>query len=357
MVGENEAVVVWTTDKKALSWVEVAPDDGTHFYACQRDRYYETSLGKKVLGTLHKVKIDGLTKGTCYRYRILSKEVVAEEPYRMVYGDVVSTDVFNRQPLKFRTADREAASTRFAVVNDIHGNNDKLKSLLGGVGGQDDCFVVFNGDMIDFMESEKQVFEGFVDTSVRLFASEVPFYMARGNHETRGAFAGRFMDYFPTSTGLPYYCLRRGPVCLVVLDSGEDKPDEDVAYSGVAAYDDYRAREAEWLRRVVESEDYKSAAFRVVVMHMPPVDGTWHGMIHVAEQFMPILNKAGVDLMLCGHIHAYAYNPPGQRGSLFPVIVNSTDLVVRVKADNKDMSVEVADTAGEVRHRYSYKAR
>lgn len=59
MVGENEVVVVWTTDKKALSWVEVAPDDGTHFYACQRDKYYEINFGKRALDTLHKVKIHG----------------------------------------------------------------------------------------------------------------------------------------------------------------------------------------------------------------------------------------------------------------------------------------------------------
>ena len=31
-VGENEFTVVWMTDQDAVSWVEIAPDDGTHFY-------------------------------------------------------------------------------------------------------------------------------------------------------------------------------------------------------------------------------------------------------------------------------------------------------------------------------------
>lgn len=32
-VGETEFTVVWTTNVDAVVWVEVAPDDGTHFYA------------------------------------------------------------------------------------------------------------------------------------------------------------------------------------------------------------------------------------------------------------------------------------------------------------------------------------
>lgn len=34
--------VVWTTSKPALSWVEVAPDDGRSFYAQEHTRYYQT---------------------------------------------------------------------------------------------------------------------------------------------------------------------------------------------------------------------------------------------------------------------------------------------------------------------------
>ena len=46
-------------------------------------------------------------------------------------------------------------------------------------------FVLFNGDMLSFINSEDQLFKGFMDTAVRLFASEIPMYYARGNHETR----------------------------------------------------------------------------------------------------------------------------------------------------------------------------
>ena len=31
-VKENEATIVWVADKPSIGWVELAPDDGTHYY-------------------------------------------------------------------------------------------------------------------------------------------------------------------------------------------------------------------------------------------------------------------------------------------------------------------------------------
>lgn len=46
-------------------------------------------------------------------------------------------------------------------------------------------FVVFNGDMVSFSLNEDQIFSGFMDTAVSVFAKEIPMYYARGNHETQ----------------------------------------------------------------------------------------------------------------------------------------------------------------------------
>lgn len=45
MVGENEATIMWVTSGKALSWVELAPDDGSNFYAESRPKYFQTLFG------------------------------------------------------------------------------------------------------------------------------------------------------------------------------------------------------------------------------------------------------------------------------------------------------------------------
>ena len=42
---DSEFTVVWQTDCDALSWVEIAPDDGTHFYNTARKQFFHTIHG------------------------------------------------------------------------------------------------------------------------------------------------------------------------------------------------------------------------------------------------------------------------------------------------------------------------
>ena len=357
MIGETEASIVWVTDKKSLSWVEIAPDDGMNFYAEQRPQFFETFLGRKVLGTVHKIKLTGLTKGTAYRYRIFSQEVMEEQDYQIFYGPIASTNVYTKAPLTFRTLDSSQEKVRFFMVNDIHGNNDLFNSLLKEVKKGETDFVLFNGDMVSHMDSEQQLFEGFVTSAVKKFASEIPFYMVRGNHESRGRFAQNYLKYFPTPTGMPYYTFKQGPVFFIIMDGGEDKPDNDIEYLGTGAFDAYREEEAAWLQQVVASQEFKTAPFKVVVIHVPPTQSTWHGPLHTKKMFVPILNKAGIDLMLCGHLHQHIYAEPGTEGCNFPLLINSNKQVLDVSADNKTLNIVVKDEAGNPVKTFTFQAK
>ncbi len=357
MIGETEASIVWVTDKKSLSWVEIAPDDGMNFYAEQRPQFFETFLGRKVLGTVHKIKLTGLTKGTTYRYRIFSQEVMEEQDYQIFYGPIASTNVYTKAPLTFRTLDSSQEKVRFFMVNDIHGNNDLFNSLLKEVKKGETDFVLFNGDMVSHMDSEQQLFEGFVTSAVKKFASEIPFYMVRGNHESRGRFAQNYLKYFPTPTGMPYYTFKQGPVFFIIMDGGEDKPDNDIEYLGTGAFDAYREEEAAWLQQVVASQEFKTAPFKVVVIHVPPTQSTWHGPLHTKKMFVPILNKAGIDLMLCGHLHQHIYAEPGTEGCNFPLLINSNKQVLDVSADNKTLNIVVKDEAGNPVKTFTFQAK
>ena len=354
-VTDTEATIMWVTDVDALSWVEVAPEDGKHFYYKDRQKFYQTHFGKRVIGTLHQVRVTGLEPGTKYRYAIASKEVLAQQGNRIHYGNIVSTNVYRKGAQTIPTLDPKKESIEFVVMNDVHAKIEKMEAYLTH------CFdkkttdmVIFNGDMVSSVPSEKIIFDGFLDTAVKHFASDVPFFYVRGNHETRGKCALKFSDYFPTTTGTPYYTFTHGNTFFIMLDGGEDKPDNNIEYYETAAYDAYRAEEAEWLKKVVESEECKSAKHRIVCLHMPPVEGhkMWHGTRQVKESFVPILEKANISVMLCGHVHKYSFH---DNEAKFPIVVNSFEDALKVKVDGNGIKVDVVGMDGTVKHTHSFK--
>jgi hypothetical protein len=354
-VGENEATVVWTTDKEAVSWVELAPAGDESFYAVERPPFYQTRDGNRVVGKLHKITLSGLAKGTEYRYRIYSKEVIHYEGQsNVLYGKTTATNVYSKKPLRFRTLDSSKPEVSFKVVNDIHGRVSDLQALTKDVACGRTDLMIFNGDMSD-MEDETAYFAAFMDEAVNLFAGEVPVFYARGNHETRGKFNVNFSTYFPTSTGKLYYSFRQGPVHFIVLDSGEDKPDSDIEYSGLSQFDAYRTEQQEWLKNELKSESFLSAKYRLVIVHIPPVDSDWHGTTEVRENFLPALNNAGITAMFCGHTHRYQYVEPAPAQHDFPVLINYINTVLEVKANAAGMTVKRKDMEGKELNSFTYR--
>lgn len=344
-LGPTEVSIVWVADKPSVGWVELAPDDGSHFYQQERPKYFDTKNGVKKTSTVHVVHLTGLKPGTRYRYRVFAQEVLSHVHYKVMYGEVASTAVYQKKPLMFTTSDPDRESVSFAMVNDIHGRSDALEKLVSQCDLKKTDLFLFNGDMVSFFNNEKEIFDGFMDKAIQLFASETPMYYTRGNHETRGAFATSFQNYFSPGEENIYYTFRQGPVCFVILDSGEDKPDSDIEYFGITDYDRYRTEQAAWLKQVVNSKEYREAPFKVVVCHMPPFGG-WHGEKEVEQKFIPLLKEAAPDLMLCGHLHRYKRNDAGEGGP-FPVIVNSNNSVLKAEANGRSLQITVVDTEGK----------
>lgn len=354
-VTDTEATLVWISNNESIGWVELAPDDGTHFYQVERPRFFDLRNGIKAESRIHSVKLHGLQPGTTYRYRVFAKDILYHSGNRVHYGNVASTVVYQKEPLRFVTTDPSKDRVTFAMINDIHGKNDLLVNLLGQCDLSDTDMVLFVGDMASVFNSEEKVFADFMDTSVKLFASEVPMYYTRGNHETRGVKAYDFQDYFSTKSEHIYYSYRQGPVFFIALDSGEDKPDSDIEYADMNDYDGYRDEQVEWLRKVVESEEFKSAPYKIVTCHIPPFGG-WHGNAEVAEKFMPVLEKAGVDIMLCGHLHKYVHQKAGE-GASFPIVVNSNNTLLRCEVTSDRLSIVVTDEKGVVVDRFNLARR
>ncbi|WP_195461918.1 FN3 domain-containing metallophosphoesterase family protein [Alistipes sp. D31t1_170403_E11] len=348
--------VVWTTSKPALSWVEASPADSLNAPALRQARYYQTVAGRKLAcRTLHAVRVRGLQPGTDYRYRIFSQEVQSwPDVNNVTYGKTLDADASRRRAYEFRTFPQAGSGCSFIVLNDIHGKADYMTRLCKSVDFSKLGFVAFNGDMSSSVESGEQLFKAYLDASVSLFATGTPILFTRGNHETRGVFADSLGDYFPGQDGRFYGIYRYGDVCILLLDCGEDKPDDHAEYNGLADYDAYRTEECEWLKRAVRSDEFLSASARIVLLHIPPMAEAWHGSVHLNELFVPVLNEAGIDLMLCGHDHAYSFRPAGEQGTQFPIVVNDNKSYVRCDVADSLIRVQVVGLREKVAHVHEF---
>ena len=94
-VTEDSFTVVWTTNGPAVGWIELAPNDGTNFYNVERPKYFDLrGMGRKPIGTLHKVTVSGLKPGTTYRYRVMCQGVLSQENRaRILYDEGYGLDL------------------------------------------------------------------------------------------------------------------------------------------------------------------------------------------------------------------------------------------------------------------------
>ena len=312
---ENSVYIFWEVNKTAKSRVEYG-NSGKLEFSAQTANHGMVEIREG----MQKVEIKGLLPGKEYYYRVVSIEVKSVEAYKVVYGDTVKSEIF-----KFKTPDLNKSSFNFLAFNDLHNIPGYLEDAAKREG--DFEFALFNGDVITDLNDEKEFAKKIFAPVSAFFASEKPVYFIRGNHETRGAAARNLINYFAAPGGKFYYTFKRGNTFFIMLDCGEDKPDSNKYYFGLADYDNYRSEEAEWLKKVVASKEFRNATHRIVALHMPislnpeKPSEEGHGVYDLSKKFSPILNNAGIDLMLSGHTHKYEIIRPGKGRFKFPIVV------------------------------------
>jgi len=338
---ETGITVSWATSLKCVSWVEYRPELSPHWLT-----NFPAHLGLvDADGTVHNVALTGLEPGTRYRYRALSREIREFRPYKVTYGTTVVSPEHG-----FTTFNAGKASTSFVVVNDRHEKVELLASSLASVAWDKVDAVFLNGDMVEAVKDEAQLYRCVAAPCAGRFASRIPLVYVRGNHDTRGSFARRLLEYFPTESGRYYYTLRQGPVMFLVLDGGEDKADGDKEYYGLVDFEPYLRREVEWLAREIEAPAFRAAPFRVCVMHIPPNSEPNDKFIRprwLQEHVVPLLNRGKVDLLICGHTHRYAIQPAGQNGLEFPLITGGAEMVLRCDATAQELRVSATELSGK----------
>ena len=346
--------IVWVTDVPGISYVEMATDSTDHFYSKTRKRYYAAEAGRRILtDSVHCVRIRGLKPDSKYRYRVVTQALKdwCNDDW-VTLGGLAWSDVWKKKPYEFKTYPAKPREITFLVLNDIHERPQFMKELCKNVDLKKLDFVLLNGDMSNRIRSQKHIMDAYLDTCVSMFATDVPLFFNRGNHELRGEFADYLNRYFPTNNGKYYRLQHVAGVDFLFIDSGEDKPDADLEYCGIVECDQYREEQGRWLRSL--QEEKKIGKYPVVVFsHMPPTLKNWHGPLHMQETLTPELNKMNVSVMLSGHLHRFDYQEPNEVIN-FPNLVNSNNTYLLCHIANGKMEVDYVGLTNKEKKHFTF---
>ncbi|MCR5710605.1 MAG: metallophosphoesterase [Bacteroidales bacterium] len=337
-MSENAFTVLWATDIPCQGWVEL--ENGR--------RVWEYYAGRKLFGTLHTVRVEGLSRGSEYAYRIGNRVVDATNPRRPAYGRDMLSERYH-----VTTFDPNLRECRFSVMNDIHMRLDHYSALLDGVDVDGNDFLVLNGDIISAGNWTIDSLLKYEVSRLGSRGSDLPVVFSRGNHEGRGSGVTLVEKVFPKSSGAPYYyTFREGPVAFIVLDAGETGVKNSLALTGEPIYEEYLREQMAWAEEAMKEPSFRKAPVKICIIHAPmmdpgvPDDFVPHSWMN--HNFLPLLNKAGVDLMIGADLHEYHFIPAGEMGNDFPILVNDDESRLDVKVRRGHIYVTVYGEDGSM---------
>lgn len=346
-VTTDGATFAFQTSQPSFSFIELkkeGEEDSNNYAGSQHGL-------KQADATFFAIRAEELQPNTTYQYRIHTKEIKSFQPYKVVFGDSIASSWYT-----FRTIDPKQKGGSIFITSDMHSNPKLLKNLLERCDYKTCTSFFYAGDMMNYMtENGEHPFTSFIDTSVEMFATSIPFEFVRGNHETRGNMARIFPSFFPKQNGKIYGSYLMGDVMVIMLDTGEDKSDSHPVYAGLTDFDNYRSEQARWLEKVVKSKEFKKAKYRIVISHFPLVvdkewekGTTWKGCQDASRKFLPILNRAGIDLIVAGHTHRFFYHEPEESGNQCPVLEQGAMCATRLDLADGNIHIKVIGKNGEI---------
>ena len=271
--------------------------------------------------TQHKVRIEGLQPNTKYFYRICSQKVINYKSSSKEFGAEKRSEFFS-----FTTLGTESKYFTCIIFNDLHDNLtlfDKLMKQVHAQGIHYD-FSIFNGDIFHNPPSEKQILNTITGYNKGADAANKPAIYLRGNHETRGAYALGWPDFFDWDGGNNYFAFSYGDTRFVFLDNGEDKSDGRPEYFGLVDFDEFRNTQTEWLKKELASDEFKNAFRKILVHHIPiyswesPYDP---GFMPCFDLWDPIFRTAPFDIDITGHLHEFKFYPTNAVNNPYPLVV------------------------------------
>ena len=340
--GKDEMTVMWLTNVPAQSWVEYGTDPAK----MQRAR---TMLEGVMVANnkIHRVHLKNLQPATKYYYRVVSQEITRYSSYYKEFGDTVRTDIKS-----FTTWSDQKRDFRVIVYNDLHSNMPLFNTLHSYVEDEPYDLVVFNGDCFDDVETEADILNRLLAYTPRIKSDEVPSIFIRGNHETRGEYSLQLWNYLGRMGGRSYSAFSLGDTRFVLLDCGEDKPDDHWVYYDMNDFTQHRLNQASFLQEELQSDAFARASRRILIHHIPIYGVNPESFSPCSDLWIPVLKEAPFDLSLNGHTHRFRVIEKDEVDNPFPVIIggsnrNPDGTVMVLEKKGKTLTLQVINADGE----------
>jgi endonuclease/exonuclease/phosphatase family metal-dependent hydrolase/Icc-related predicted phosphoesterase len=341
--GCDEMTIMWLTNVPAQGWVEFGTDS-TNLQPVKNFLEGVMVANNKI----HRVHLTGLHPGTKYYYRVVSQEITRYSSYYKEFGDTVRTELKS-----FTTWSDKQRDFRVIVYNDLHSNMAMFNKLHSLVEQKPYDLVIFNGDCFDDVEVEADIVNRLNSYTPRIKSDEVPSIFIRGNHETRGEYSLQLWNYLERINGRSYGAFSLGDTRFVLLDCGEDKPDDHPVYYGMNDFTQHRIDQADFLKEELKSVAFRKAKRRILIHHIPIFGVRADSFSPCSDLWVPVLRKAPFDISLNGHTHRFRVIDTGQAGNGFPVIIgggnrepDGTVMILEKKGER--LTVEVVNAAGKI---------
>lgn len=281
---ENSMIIKWRTNIPSITSMH---------YGTNRHKLTKM-IRSNSLKTNHKIKLVKLLPNTRYYYHIKSNYITTEKGEESYFK--------TSPPLGSKT------STRIWVIGDSGTHNNTAKNVYKSYlkyskNKYTDLFLMLGDNA--YRSGTDEEYQSAVFDMYPKILKQTPLWSTLGNHDTMDTYFRIFS--FPQNAEVGgiasgtehYYSFNYANIHIVVLDSMQS---------------DLRVKSTmhQWLES--DLQDYTTNAslkWLIAMWHHPPYSKGSHDsdtektLINMRENFVPLLEDYGVDMVLSGHSHVY----------------------------------------------------
>lgn len=329
--------IMYQTIEPCHQWVEYGTD------STKMEMKRALQAGQEIChDRLGKVRLEGLQAGTKYFYRVCCRKFLKNKTYSKEFGEQQNTKCYS-----FVLPKEDEKDLRVLILNDLHLNGtSRLPQALKVTKGWQYDMIVMNGDCLTEPQSLDDAIHRVHQLTSVFNGAEVPILFIRGNHEIRGAYSSGLPALLDSPGGKTYGAFSWGDTRFVVLDCGEDKPDDHQEYFGLNDFTSFREEQVPFIQHELKSKGFRKAKTHILLSHVP-LWGEGDSYHPCTDLWAPLLKKAPFDVSIAGHFHRlFMYDKGEIEDNPFPLFIASTPMATMLVKENSTLRLEIVDGEG-----------